>query len=342
MSKSLTDRFSWSIIGHSKVVNFLQHSLVNSQVAQAYLFVGQNQVGKSTVARNFVDSLVCQNVDKSVMPIPCLQCESCRQAVKRIHPDIYWVGLELNEKTGKLKKNISVEQIRKLQNKLSLHSFLDTYKVVVIENADLLSLEGANSLLKTLEEPTAKTVLILLCTNISLVPSTIVSRCQILRFLPVSNSEIYRALLKRKVEDKKAKAIAAVAYGLPGASLSLVENSNDYLEIKNEGLNFLTLLKADVSQRLKLLDGMFDFSNQHQMRKVLSNWKKILRDIFLINSNCEMLIGNAALYSELVNASDKLKNEKIISDLTNIDSSLQYLNENLNSRLVIENLVLNF
>lgn len=342
MSKSLVDRFKWSVIGHSTVINFLQNSLVNRQIAQAYLFVGQNHIGKSAVAKNFVDSLVCQNTDKDVLTIPCGQCESCQQALKGVHPDIYWLGLETNDKTGKLKKNISVEQIRNLQGKLGLRSFLNTYKTVVIENAERLSIEGANSLLKTLEEPAARTVLILLATNTSSLPSTIVSRCQVLRFLPVATATIQQALRHQGVEDKKAKALAAISFGLPGIGLSLAENPDDYLSLKADGTNFLTLLRSNLHSRLKLIDDIFNFYSPEQVRHVLLNWKRVLRDVFLINNECELLIGNLALYADLKKTAAERPTTKIIDDLKQIDASVGYLEQNVSPKLVIENLVLNF
>ena len=144
MSKTDETQSSWPIVGHSNFVSYLKHCLGSSQVGQAYLFIGPAHLVKTTLTKHFVDQLVEGADQVSVNP--------------KLHPDIHWLARETNEKTGKLKKNISIEQVRQLQNKLSLHSFLNTYKVGVITQAHTLSTEAANSLLKTLEEPTPKTI----------------------------------------------------------------------------------------------------------------------------------------------------------------------------------------
>ena len=95
MSKSENNRFQWSIIGHAKAVSYLQKSLVNQKISQAYLFVGPKQVGKATVAKYFVDSLICKNLEQKNGLLPCGQCDSCRF--------IGWSG-KLTKKAASLKK----------------------------------------------------------------------------------------------------------------------------------------------------------------------------------------------------------------------------------------------
>jgi len=164
-----------NIIGHKNIVSFLEKSLKNKQIAHAYLFYGPKHLGKKTIAENFAEMLLGQPIVN--------------------HPAIYFVKRERKEKENKMAQNISIEQIRELERKLSLSSFLNSYKIGIIEEAETMSIEAANSLLKTLEEPTPKTVIILLASNISVLPATIVSRCQVLKFLPVAKEKIYNHLL---------------------------------------------------------------------------------------------------------------------------------------------------
>ena len=171
MSKKSEDQFKWPIIGHSNIVSYLKKCLATNNASHAYLFVGQSHIGKTTVAESFVNSLICENLHQGNGQVPCGACQCCQQLSNKIHPDVYWLKREINEKTGELRKNISIEQIRELQNKLSLHSFLNSYKVAVINEAEALSQEAANSILKTLEEPTAKTVLIIKSSPWSRIPS---------------------------------------------------------------------------------------------------------------------------------------------------------------------------
>ena len=145
-------RFSWPILGHQSIVNYLQTSIINQKINHAYIFYGPEHIGKSLVADYFVNSLQCEEFNNKNKKIPCQKCNACQQIEKGIHPDIYKVNKESD------KKNISIEQVRNLQHKLSMRSFLTSYKVAIIDQAESISLEAANSLLKTIEEPTSKTI----------------------------------------------------------------------------------------------------------------------------------------------------------------------------------------
>ena len=137
MSKEENTRFRWPLIGHSRIIDFLQNNLNNGRISHAYLFIGPENIGKSAVANFLVGSLVCRHLNDQTKIVPCGQCECCRQLINKIHPDVFWISREMGE-TGKLKKNIGIEQIRQLQDKFNLHSFLNTHKVAVIEQAQNL------------------------------------------------------------------------------------------------------------------------------------------------------------------------------------------------------------
>lgn len=342
MTKKENSHFSWPIVGHKTIVSYLQQSLENEKVGHAYLFTGPRQIGKNTVAQYFVNSLICDGLNKGSGPVPCGQCEYCRQMANKMHPDFFYVSREINEKTGKLKKNISIEQIRQLQNKLSLHSFLNSYKVAIIDQAESLSLEAANSLLKTLEEPSPKTVIILLASNLVVLPQTIASRCQVIKFLPVGSKEILEHLQTLKVERKKAKAIAELAFGRPGMAISYTtepENYDDFLEKVNQ---FILLLKSGLSQRFKLISEMDELSDVNSLKESLVTWSKVLRDIFLIKYSAPNLVSNVKSFSELEKISAGYNFETLIKILGEINLTKRYLDANVNPKLALENLVLTF
>jgi DNA polymerase-3 subunit delta' len=342
MSKALVNRFSWPIVGHKNIVSYLQQSLENEKVGHAYLFAGPKQVGKNTVAQYFVNSLVCDGLTKGSGPVPCGQCECCRQIANKIHPDFFSDSREINEKTGKLKKNISIEQIRQLQNKLSLHSFLNSYKVAIIDQAEALSLEAANSLLKTLEEPTPKTVIILLVSNLALLPQTIASRCQVIKFLPVSTKDIFEHLHSLKVERKKAKALAELAFGRPGTAISYMAEPENYDDFLDKVSQFILLLKSSISQRFKLVSEMAELSDVNLLKESLVIWNKVLRDLFLIKYSAPNLVSNLKSLSELEKISAGYDLDKLIKILGEVNLAKRYLDANVNPRLTLENLVLTF
>ncbi|MFA6254513.1 MAG: DNA polymerase III subunit delta' [Patescibacteria group bacterium] len=342
MSDSKNNRFQWPIVGHSNIVSYLQQSLLNGRLAQAYLFVGPLQVGKTTIVKSFVNSLVCENLHQGKELVPCGQCQHCRQVTNKIHPDIFWLERIDNEKTGKLKKNIGIEQIRELQNKLSLHSFLDSYKIAVINEAQTLSSEAANSLLKTLEEPTPKTIIILLTTSLASLPQTIVSRCQILKFLPVSSQEIFDYLISLKVERKKAKVLAALAFGRPGLAIDYFNEPENYLTFQDQTKQLITLVKADLTSRFKIVNDLALGNDVNSIKESLSNWQRIFRDLSLIKIGAENLISNLNLQTELKSLAEGYSRDNLLKIMAEITTAKRYLDANVNPKLTLENLILNF
>lgn len=343
MSDKSNNRFKWPIVGHSNIVSYLQQGLANDNTSHAYLFVGPTHIGKTTVAKNFVDSLVCQDLhEKDKGEVPCGVCECCKQIENNIHPDVYWLEREMNEKTNKRKKNISIEQVRELQNKLSLHSFLNSYKVAVIEQAQTLSLEAANSLLKTLEEPTAKTVLILLVTNTALLPRTIISRCQIINFLPVSDKELTDYLISLKTERKKAKTLAAMSFGRPGIALSYLGEPDLYADFQESVKQFVTLMKADINSRFKIISEVVNSGDIDSIKETLIVWTKVLRDLLLMKTKGENLISNLKISSDLEELANTYRIKDLVKILADINFTKRYLAANVNPKLTLENLVLNF
>jgi len=196
--------FNWEIIGHKKIIHFLETCIQRDNLSQGYLFYGPKSIGKHTLIRRFILNLMCFNADENKSEIPCMRCEQCRQINKNIHSDVMWIKKEAD------KKNITVEQIRNLQESLAVHSFFKLYKIAVIENAENLSLAAANALLKTLEEPTSKTILILLAERINRLPKTVLSRVQKIKFLAVSQKEIYDNLLELGAERELANCLAKI------------------------------------------------------------------------------------------------------------------------------------
>ena len=342
MSKSENNRFQWSIIGHAKAVSYLQKSLVNQKISQAYLFVGPKQVGKATVAKYFVDSLICKNLEQKNGLLPCGQCDSCRQLASQLHPDVYWLEREIDQKSGKLKKNISIEQVRQLQNKLSLRSFLNSYKIAVIDEAQGLSAEAANSLLKTLEEPSARTVLILLAENLARLPQTIVSRCQIINFLPVSSQAIIDYLKILKVERKKAKILAALAFGRPGIALNYATKPEAYLDFQEQAKKFITLLKSGLNDRFKIIGELLEFNDVNSAQATLLVWRKILRDLILVKYSTQNLISNLNLAADLNELAANYRQSELIEMMAQVNEARRYLEANVSPKLTLENLVLNF
>lgn len=323
-----------NIIGHKNVVSFLEKSVKNEDISHAYLFYGPAHLGKKTVADQFAGMLLGQ---------PILN-----------HPDVYLVGRERDEKENKLAKNISIEQVRELERKLSLSSFLNSYKIGIIEEAETMSEEAANSLLKTLEEPTPKTVIILLSRSVSALPATIVSRCQTLKFLPVAKEKIYDHLLNLGAGRDEARDLAGISFGKPGVALDFWQNKKeesdrqamaDYEEAAGE---IIDLMKAKtLKDRMRIFDEVLSGDSGEEdlvgsLNLILSLWESVLRDAVLIKHGCPELVANTMFSEEIKKIANRFEAGFFPKLYGEIRLAVKYFGNNFNPRLVLENLLLTF
>ena len=323
-----------NIIGHKNITSFLTKSLKNGEVSHAYLFYGPARLGKKTVASRFAEAVLGQ---------PILN-----------HPDVYEVRRERKEKEEKIAKNISIEQVRELERKLSLSSFLNSYKIGIIEEAETLSLEAANSLLKTLEEPTSKTVIIIISASISALPATIVSRCQTLKFLPVAKEKIYDRLLELGASRDEARDLAGISWGKPGLALDFWQTKKEggkdsaVAEYEEQAQNILDLMKAEtLHDKMKIFDEVLGRDSGTEdlfgsLNQILSLWTSVLRDAVMLREGCPELVANMRFSEEIKKVSSRFGTEKFPELYQEIRLTRKYFGENLNPRLVLENLMLSF
>lgn len=244
------------IIGHERIVETLRQQAGQGRLAHAYLFIGQEGVGKTAVALGLIGA------------------GSDFQQVSRLE----------DEKTGKLKTAISVDQIRELRDRLSLTSFSGETKAAFIEEADRLSDGAANALLKTLEEPRGDTVIVLRAETLESVSQTIASRCQTLRFCPVPAATIASALVRRGVDKSEAAELAAASRGRPGVALRLLTDRAYRAERDTAAASFETVMASALPKRLGIIAELLPKSEEDKRRsveKILDVWEEAAREKLL-------------------------------------------------------------
>lgn len=331
--------FSWPLIGHQNIVSFLQKSIMRDRLTHAYLFVGPEHLGKTTLAEYFVASLYCYLHSKSSderLTIPCQKCIHCQELKGQIHPDIFRIGREEN------KKNVSIASVRDLISKLQATSFLNSYKIGLIYEAESLTEEAANALLKTLEEPTRRSIIILIAQNIFSLPPTIISRSQVLKFLPVSDQEIYKYLLKEKhCSSGEAEVLTHLSYGRPGLALNFLENGEEGLENWRADFDLLfQVMNSPCIQRFKIVKKII--SKKINIFPLLDHLSLLLRDLILIKEGLSFQIINLFLKIKLFCLAEKYSEREIIDLQKRVQDSRKYLKQNVNPQLVLENFVLSF
>jgi DNA polymerase-3 subunit delta' len=338
---------NWQIIGHKSILEYLENSIVNGRLAHAYLFYGPKNVGKKETAMQFIKALLCYEHQKEekkadIKTAPCGTCEFCREVGKKIHPDFFWLEKEAGD------KNISVEQVREIKDKLSARSFFKSYKVAIISGAEDLSLAAANALLKVLEEPLGRTIIILIAERLDNLPKTIISRSQKIHFLPVGKKEIYEFLIKEKgVPRESAWPVATLSAGRPGVALSYLKNKDLWQKYLDNLNVFFKLLPAKNHEKIKFAEAFLAekgtmVEQGEALAPLIGFWQTIFRDILLFKLNLSDIIINSKIRRELEQLAPYFSTDKLVKINRALDDSKRYLKQNANPRLVLENLLLNF
>ena len=307
------------IIGHQRILEFLKKSVANKRMAHAYLFTGPAHLGKKTVALEFIRMLNGQEIDQAV------------------HPDILIVESEIIEKNGvKKESEIGIDQARKIQHQMSMFPYQADYKIALIDQAEKMTVDASNCLLKTLEEPTGRAILILITAEPQSLLPTIVSRCQLIKFLPVSEEEISSGTVPATESPRQSlKKIIRLANGRPGLAIQYLENPA-LLQAQTQIINQLEkLIRTDLNERYQYVEAIA--KDVPQSRQILNAWLFWFRDLLLLTLGCSDLViyDQSSQYKDSYSL-DKLKN--IIQAIKKTD--LLLTNPSINARLALEVLML--
>lgn len=207
---------SWDqVLGHQQNRERFASSLKRNRLASTFLFVGPAGIGKRTFALKFAQGLLCETIPGDSID-PCGSCPSCQQVNASTHPDLIQVSRPAGKAFIPLELFIGDKEHRRqegLCHDIGLKPFSGKRKVAIIDDADFLNMEGANSLLKTLEEPPPNSVLILIGTSEQQQLSTIVSRSQVVRFGPLSPEHVATILGRIELETEFPQDQLALASG---------------------------------------------------------------------------------------------------------------------------------
>jgi DNA polymerase-3 subunit delta' len=322
----------WQVIGQDKILVLLSHSLKENNMAHAYLFVGPPHIGKRTLALNLAQALNCDNSKP-----PCGQCRSCRRILEGKHADVTSTGLDSGVEIG-------IDSIRELQRLANLPPYEGKCKVFIIEDAEYLSNEAANSLLKILEEPPPKVVWLLLTAERERLLPTIISRCQQLELKPLPLEKIQSYLANfPSVDSDKAKFLAHLCHGCLGWALSALADDS-ILKLRSQRVNKLSsLLTASLEERFTFARELTAQLSQDRrsIAEVMEIWLSWWRDLMLIKLGCQEAITNIDYEAALRKQAKILSLSQIREFLANLCLIREEISKNINLRLAFESLMLN-
>ncbi len=221
------------ILGNEHIVEHFKKAIENNKISHAYIINGEKGMGKRTVAKAFAMTLLCE--EKGT--VPCMKCHSCVQALTDNNPDLIMI-------TPDKPTTLSIDHIRQtLVNDVELKPYSNSYKVYIVEDAELMNNAAQNAILKTIEEPPEYAVIILLTTNISALLQTVLSRCVKLDMQPLKKEVVKKYLMeKEKVVDYQADIAVSFAGGNLGKAIEL-SKSQDFAEMLDEVIQLLRYIK---------------------------------------------------------------------------------------------------
>lgn len=331
-----------SVLGQDQPKQIIANAIKNRNLPHAYLFYGEDSVGKKRLAVELAKALNCA---VSGPEDGCGTCPSCKKIERRSHPDFFL--LEPAKSSPAAREAIyKIEEIRELRKKLQFLPYEGITKVAIIDSAEAMNAQSANSFLKTLEEPPGQTLLVLITSNPYNLLPTIVSRCQGVRFHALKTDEV-RAILE-KTREASPESIDSGEIELRAArSRGQVKRALDpeTLETSEERNALLNLMGA-VSY--KKMDAVFHWSKTWSrkpelLQAILDEMLNLLRDLTLIKTGNQVaFLQNKDLGAPLREIAAKKNMAGLVKMFESVQETKQALQANMNSQLALDTMLLNF
>lgn len=318
------------IIGQEQIKEHFEGALSSGKVSHAYLINGERSSGKEFIANIFAAALQCESNGTD----PCGECHSCKQAATGNQPDIIHVT---HEKPGV----IGVDDIRnQINNDIVIKPYSSNYKIYIMNEAEKMTPQAQNALLKTLEEPPAYAVILLLTTNVDSMLQTILSRCVVLNMKPVADELVKKFLMKEvQVPDYKADICVAFARGNIGKA-KLLAASEEFENVKDAAVSLLKNIKdMEVDDLIKNVKSIGEFKLEvTDYLDIMAIW---YRDALLFkatNDANHLIFKDEIQYIKRV--ADQSTYEGIEVILQALEQAKRRISANVNFDLVIELLLL--
>lgn len=325
----------WHIHGHNWAVNLLRAHAAGDKHRHAYLLAGPEGIGRRTLAVRFAQALNCQNP-----PEPggfCGTCRECRQIAALAHPDLSLLVPAAGH------KDILIDQVRELQHTLALAPYAARYRIALLPDFQRANTQAANALLKTLEEPPERVILLLTADALENLLPTIISRCEVIRLRPAAIASAQEYLQAEKgVPPEQAQLLAHLTSGRIGAAIRLAEDP-ETLDRRREHLEtLLSLLPAPRYERFKLAEGLAKSYDTARVKagEVLPLWLSFWRDVFVRASGAELALVNLDFEAQVDQVAARVSPQAARALILAHEEALEQLNAYANVRLLLEALML--
>lgn len=329
----------WPVIGHGWAVELLAGAVATGRMRHAYLFTGPQAIGKTTVAMVFAQALLCEREEK-----PCGQCLPCRKVQRGVHPDLRVVepgyGEDQTRQSGEA-KSLGIDAVRALRGDSALTPFEGVWKIFLIPEAESMTPESQNALLKTLEEPPRQVVILLTALREESLLPTIVSRCQVFNLRPLPLAAISAALQDRwGVAKEKADLLASLSGGRMGWALTALQDDSILAEREERLAELLRLSHADRLERLSIAARWAQ--KPREAVELLELWLGWWRDLLMVRAGNQSVGGTGNFDSRKILEQEGARYSvaQISEFLASLERTIAQVERNANLRLALEVLML--
>ncbi len=319
-----------NIIGHEEIIRHIKNAIETGKVSHSYIFTGEPGSGKKLLAATFATTLQCEEKKAE----PCMKCDSCKKAIGKNHPDIIMVS---HEKPG----TISIDEIREqVINDVAIKPYCSPYKIYIIADAEMMTIQAQNALLKTIEEPPEYAVIMLLTSNADSLLPTIQSRCVRLDLKVVDDSLVKKYLMEHlHIPDYQAEIDASFAQGSIGRAKEAATSE----EFSVMTQNALKILKyANTMEVYELTDAIKNITTDKQnINDYLDIFQFWFRDVLMFKATKEI---DNLVFKQEINYIKEQASERSYENLEKILEALEKtkvrLRANVNVELALELLFL--
>ena len=322
------------IIGQEQIKDHMQNAIKTGKISHAYIINGEQFSGKEFIAKVFAMALQCEQRGKDGAEVPCQACHSCKQALSDNQPDIVKV-------THEKPNTVSVDDVRnQISGDVQIKPYSSPYKIYIMNEAEKMTTQAQNALLKTLEEPPEYVVIMLLTTNVNALLPTILSRCVVLNMKPVPDHLIRKYLMEElQITDYKAEVCVAFARGNLGKARQLAF-SEGFENVKEQALSILKYVQdMELYEMVAATNRIREYKlDRSDLIDIMMVW---YRDVLLFKATNDM---NHLIFREeasaLRAAARRSSYEGIENVLEALEKAKKRLDANVNPDLVMELLFL--
>lgn len=342
----------WRTIGNEFAVRQMQGAVRAERVSHAYLFTGPDQVGKRTLAIDLARALCCPESERlgTESNPPCGSCSACDRVDRQAHPDVRMISAttptssDKNEKAASNRVWIGIGHINDLQSVAMLEPYESDYRVFVIDDANQMTPEAANSLLKTLEEPPLAVKLLLTAPSQSQLPATIVSRCHVISLRSVPVGTIRDALVARYgASEEEARNLAALSGGNPGWAIAALNDPSLVDSARESASRILTMLASGLDKRFDYAQDMAkEFqSDRSGVTRETTRWTQVVRDLAFVKHGMTDRVPTIHNLEQLEEISNQMSDDDIGRALNAAEETRDALSSNVLPQLAFEAMMLN-